>query len=361
MNRFSTTILLLALLYPSSLAAAPFFMGLAPLPNGGSSPNARAVSYDGSVVVGSEGQFGSYGRAVRWVNGVPEDLGVSNSAQVATDVSHDGSVIVGEYSSTLPRHGFIWSAGAVNNVSRFSFQGLNAAGTVAVGHTAQNDLVRHAARWEAGQITLLEEPTGPMPRSAAEAVSADGNIVVGSAGASTTTNAMEPVVWTGGSMSVLSGAGGFGLATDITPDGSAIVGHVASGTTGAVWRNGAIEWLERGPAISGVIVPWSISDDGRTIVGEGFRIGSIAMIWDENGTGRALSEVLNSLGVATDGWQLEQAYAVSGDGRTVVGSGRNSQGVRHSWIAFLPEPSLAWMLASCGFAVAANGVRGQRT
>ena len=221
----------------------------------------------------------------------------------------------------------------------------------------QNDLVAHAARWEAGEITLLEEPTGPKPRSAAEAVSADGNIIVGIATASTTTSAMEPVVWTGGSMSVLSGAGGFGLATDITPDGSVIVGHVATGTTGAVWRNGAIEWLERGPAISGVIVPWSTSDDGRVIVGEGFRTGSIAMIWDENGTGRALSKVLNTLGVATDGWQLEQAYAVSGDGRTIIGSGRNSQGTRQSWIAFLPEPSLAWILLSGGFALAAKGVR----
>ena len=135
MNRLSSAALLVALMCPSSLAAAPFFMGLAPPPGTSSSPTATAVSYDGSVVVGSDGQSPASRRAVRWVNGVPEDLGVSNSTHVATDVSHDGSVVVGESGPTLPRHGFVWNSGAVGNVARFSFQGVNAAGAIAVGYT----------------------------------------------------------------------------------------------------------------------------------------------------------------------------------------------------------------------------------
>jgi len=44
------------------------------------------------------------------------------------------------------------------------------------------------------------------------------------------------------------------------------------------------------------------------------------------------------------GWTLEPARDVSGDGRTIVGWGRNPSGDLEGWIADIPEPSTAFLM-----------------
>ena len=70
-----------------------------------------------------------------------------------------------------------------------------------------------------------------------------------------------------------------------------------------------------------------------------------------------LAVILTALGLDLSGWTLEVANAVSADGLTIVGWGTNPDGFREAWIAVVPEPSTALLLA-CGLAGLA--VRGKR-
>jgi hypothetical protein len=51
-----------------------------------------------------------------------------------------------------------------------------------------------------------------------------------------------------------------------------------------------------------------------------------------------------------DGWGLTQASAVSADGRTIVGFGRNPSGRNEAWVATIPEPSSLLLLAGAATA-----------
>jgi hypothetical protein len=58
---------------------------------------------------------------------------------------------------------------------------------------------------------------------------------------------------------------------------------------------------------------------------------------------RSLSEFLGTdygLAAALNGWRLEIASAVSGDGRTIAGWGMNPAGQYEAWrVQFVPEPA----------------------
>lgn len=103
-------------------AAGP---ALLPCAGIGGAKSARAVSPDGTIIVGSCGVcdfVGGSAQAARWVNGVPQALGVfpGDLGAVAVALSADGSVIVGyNYTQTYVHrgtHGFVWtpSTGMLN-------------------------------------------------------------------------------------------------------------------------------------------------------------------------------------------------------------------------------------------------------
>ena len=59
-----------------------------------------------------------------------------------------------------------------------------------------------------------------------------------------------------------------------------------------------------------------------------------------------LDQVLTELGVDLAGWTLIRATGVSDDGLTIVGDGTNPDGNPEAWIAVIPEPSTALLLAA---------------
>jgi hypothetical protein len=66
---------------------------------------------------------------------------------------------------------------------------------------------------------------------------------------------------------------------------------------------------------------------------------------------RKLADVLSpKVGSAIDGWILGAATAISADGLTIVGYGRNPSGNEEAWVAHLgtevPEPVSCTLLAS---------------
>jgi len=147
---------------------------------GGSRSDARAVSSDGSVVVGAANDLNGNPRAFRWTlaTGI-QDLGtLGGDGSEATDVSADGSVIVG------------WSSDANNIYRAFKWtaatgmQDLGAGdyskayGVSADGSVIILDVYPSAYRWTlSGGLEDLGTLGGAS--SSASDISADGSKICG--------------------------------------------------------------------------------------------------------------------------------------------------------------------------------------
>jgi probable HAF family extracellular repeat protein len=104
------------------------------------------------------------------------------------------------------------------------------------------------------------------------------------------------------------------------------------------------------PDSDGLTKAAGVSADGSVVIGLSGDLTNpdeAAFIWDAANGMRDLQQVLESqLGLDLTGWALRGATAVSTDGRTIVGWGHNPDGNREAWIATVPEPSTALLLAT---------------
>ncbi len=181
--------------------------------------------------------------------------------------------------------------------------------------------------------------------SRANAVSADGLVVVGKGASASGTEAFR---WTlGGGMvglGDLPGGSFLSEAYGVSADGSVVVGN---GSTSVGTR--AFRWTSGGGMVGLGFTPgggfgtaaYAVSADGSVVVGEGFDPGISAVIWDDTNGLRNLQDVLvNDLGLDLTGWLLTGAIGVSADGRTIVGTGNISGFFGQAWIATLGGPPL---------------------
>jgi probable HAF family extracellular repeat protein len=160
-------------------------------------------------------------------------------------------------------------------------------------------------------------------RSIANAVSSDGNTVVGYAYYSGTSH--YAVRWTpSGTSWNIQSLGTLGgdrsEATAASADGSVIVGW--SDTVGN-FESRAFRWtVSGGMQDIGVGVAHDVSADGNVIVGEGYNNNYYAFRWTSGGGMENLNTTYANL--LTNGSRLEVAYAISSDGRYIVGKGYNA-------------------------------------
>ena len=295
-------------------------------PDGYFSSEARGISADGSVVVGTVQPVFTDGldaaEAFRWTaatktTSLGTKVGGREMYTRASGVSADGSVVVGSS----------WGRG-VNGHWDFA-----------------------AFRWTAD--------SGMIPLSGihfASAMSDDGTTVVGAwseAPGSQTAHRSEAVRWSADKGAIRLGTlpgDNISGATDVSADGSVVVG-----TSYKYWDNDRgfeysdphlFRWTEAGGmADLGRIAPVAMSADGSVIVGN---CGPEALIWDEAHGIRPLRDATTSLGVDLGGWELESVRGISGDGRTVIGYGHDPSGNASGWIITVPEPAgllLAMLLA----------------
>ena len=285
-------------------------------------------------------------------------------------ISGDGSTVVGYQPSanSLGDSAVRWTAaqgivalGDLPGGANQSYaQAVSANGGVVVGWRS-SAAGGEAFRWTSseGMSTLDGFPEAPAGgRSTyAFATSADGAVIVGR---SDTGFGSESFRWTSstGAVGLVDTTGSyFGMnAQAVSGDGSVVVGFARNNATTQEafrWTSaGGVEGI--GDLPGGVFQSdaYAASYDGSVVVGRSFTsLGWEAFIWTAGAGMQSLSERLTALGVDLDGWFLMDAVGVSADGSTIVGTGINPLGRTEAFIATIPavpEPSSIALLVVGG-------------
>jgi probable HAF family extracellular repeat protein len=321
------------------------FMGLGDLPGGSFYSAAFDVSADGSIVVGE-----SNPRAFRWEAGsmIPlDDISASVFPKIARGVSPNGGFIVGVLDTGAAAEAFVWQGGVTTGLGippggHSDARGVSDDGLIIVGDILTN-AGYEAVRWEDGAMIPLGYLEGGGSRSYATDVSADGSVIVGG---SDSTEGWQPFLWENGVMIGLGNLpGGIfdGYAEAVSGDGRIVIGESYSdlGQEAFRWESGAMQGLGMLPGAT-ISLAQGLSADGSVIVGRCKSSAGYwtAFIWDSIHGMRNLQEFLEAdLGLDLTGWTLDSAHAVSDDGRTIVGEGVNPSGFREAWIAQIPPPT----------------------
>jgi uncharacterized membrane protein len=269
---------------------------------------AMAASADGSRVVGwvTPDDASNFYQPAVWTLSPPSELVLSTTFGAASAISADGLVVAGVFAEDAQDlSGFRWTkesgielidgvvAGDITWVA-MSGDGSTIVGTMLPPHP-QGYL---ASRWTkdtgAQLLTMSVDPDW----SDATGTNADGSIVVGGVHKYTDYES-EAYVWTApGPGQVLAGIEGFPWysATGVSADGGVIVGWSCASLQSC--PGGAIVWIDRKPS--------------------------------------HVSDVLASFAVDLGGGSLDNAVAVSFDGKVIVGNGHVPGGILGGWIVRLP-------------------------
>jgi probable HAF family extracellular repeat protein len=336
------------------------------------------------------------------------NLGGTVHATYAYDVSGDGSAVVGiGFDSNNVGVSFLWkTSGELHVFDDADAFAISSDGLAVTGnkHFGFGDTA--AFRWTAaGGYQNIETPPFDQAFSRGYALSSDGSVIVGQGG-------VHPFRWSAATGMTLLGqipSKESGYALDVSDNGQVIVGHMYHGGTAndeafrwtsatgmvrlgylpnrmtqsygsAVSQDGtvivgsssdgggreAFRWTAGGGMVSLGDLPGGgvdsiasdVSGDGSITVGAGTSAEDlgIAVFWNKQGQIANLRNYLVNRGVpGLDGWRLRLPWAISRDGRTIVGEGFNPQGQQAAWMATIPEPSagLLAMLSLAGL----NAVR----
>jgi MprA protease rhombosortase-interaction domain-containing protein len=296
-------------------------------------------------------------------------------------ISADGSTVVGEVTSPTGIRAGYWRAStgvqtirdARREFSPFYATAASADGSTIVGAAFGIEEPYQGFVFDAvdGFRALGGLPDIPPGLAIPTAVSADGSIVAGGMDSGFIWDAAN------GMRSLADYTGGaFGQPViDISDDGTTILGwnSVSSAATGRqslrgfeahaisgdgttvvgdlhhayIWDAEHGERLLSGPPIATESRAWGVSRDGSTVVGtyEAFpTYRRSSFIWNATSGFIDLQVLLASLGISTEGWVL-QARTISADGLTIAGNGVNPDGASEAWVAMIPEPQTALLLA----------------
>lgn len=355
-------IVLLIPIHPPISAAVPTFHGLGYLSGGSPESVAFGVSADGTVVVGRASAGGNDAPFIWREGSGMMSLAVSIPScptGAAHGVSPNGLVVAVACGSRAVR----WSETdgpedldtLPGGTYGYAF-GLSQDGNVIVGYGDSAASSNHEAfRWtRAGGTGGLGDLPGGSFTSSASDVTPDGSVIVGSGITDDGTRAFRWTIDAG--LAPLSGdpAGQFDTwANAVSSDGAAVVGIISrpDGSSEAYRWTESTGVVGLGDLPGGGSAPRSeavgVSGDGRIVVGHGLTdLGDEAFIWDpDNGLRRVVDALSEDFGLDLAGWQLLNASDVSNDGATIVGWGINPGGTYEAWRAVIPEPSPALMLS----------------
>lgn len=289
-----------------------------------------------------------------------------NASGSGLNINNDGTCIVGYQDSGqfTQFHAFRWTAATKavdlgtldppNNSSRSSFAtDTNQDCSVVVGFsdvTAQG-AIQHAFRWTSGGMVDIGAPGGAGRNSRAFGVSSNGTVLVGDAdfpaGAFTRKGAYR---WTGGSFTDLIPGTTPSLATTVTADGTVVVGQMGTTTSSSAFR-----WSTQNPTAQPIgplpghtaAAATGVSDNGKIVVGisnpdflqyRGPVLGwnqGIAFRWTQAKGIQDLRQILVDGGVDMTGITLVSVTGMSRDGQTIQGQATTPQTGPNETVAYV--------------------------
>ncbi len=304
-------------------------------------------SADGSTAFGLAVRLPSPAEGFRWTTNegahfFQPPAGVSVIGP--TGVSGDGSIVVGSAFFNQAIGGYRWTeASGVVTIPEVSPLSISDNGLYEIGVTSQSG---QPYRWSQGDGYQYLSPSA----GRATSVSADGSVIVG------TKSGVPGFGWRWTQQEGIQSLGTVpadwdsSTPADLSPDGSVIVGSL---TRSKDSQQLAYRWTaDLGYDILATFAepipttPHAVAADGRTIVGYGLLDGErVAVIWLADGSIHRMDDYLASLGADTTGWiQFDDATAISDDGLTIIGNGRNAQNGVEGWIVHIPSPTSALVL-----------------
>ncbi len=344
----------LALVTSTLVHAEPRFQPLGSL---GGSSQAWGISADGAVIVGSSYNASRF-EAFRWdADSGMEGLGILSNdlgaSSIAWGASADGSVIAGGSTvNFLGQEAFRWTRassmegiGDLDGGGPFSIaRDVSADGGPAVGAGSSTAYDTEAALWNDTSPEGLGTLIGGR-LSELWAISGRGNLAVG--WSSSDTQSSRAIVWSrSGGLLPLPRLDEFELSSSalgVSADGSTIVGwsRDAAGTTATRWtgKRRSVERLGNLPHGASNSRAWDVSNSGHIVVGVGVGPdGEEAFIWDPVHGMRSLRDTLIAEQVTgLEGWQLQQATAISDDGTKIAGFGTNASGEFEAFLIDLDD------------------------
>ena len=341
----------------------------------GPSSAARAVSADGSVVVGSFGMLVNGVEVERpfifTFNGGAKPLPLPSVVRDANvtpfAVSGNGQGWVGQYRTPtgsaggppFPIGGTENIGGAFvipTNATGGAAFDTNADGMVSVGYfTDGSTNGPRAVRWDGmGTPMPLPPPASVMSVGyVAGAVTRDARIIAGTAKDAVGTPFV--VFWAAAGTDIPPTRRAPIAASEIEVHGVSADGQTVAGT---IWDPAFMNFAFMSTAadLGNIRVPtpqsgmtplrsniWDVSDDGQVLVGDvdpsmmGMMNGMTqATVWKPDGSAQPLMNLLFTARLDPMGWQLTRAYGVSADGKVIVGEGRDPNNVRGGFIVRLP-------------------------
>ncbi len=342
MSRCISVLSIVAVLSGTALCRAQ--VTLFTLPNVSDQSQARAVSADGSTIVGSLGC-----QTFVWRLGESVTLFGQSGCTNPDDVSADGSMVVGTTSQFgVPgQQGYKWTASGgmqllgIEGQAPFSHaKRLSDDGLVVVGSFTDGVNPYASATWRNG---------GPWQAAPVShdwlAVNADGSVLAGVYQVSFTPPVAVPFRQRDDGIEYMENLLGAVNANpaDCSADGSVVVGGTAILASPILSR--ATLWNEAGDAMDLGCLPnhygsgaYAVSGDGTTVVGISYNSSTTdhrGFIWSESRGMRSLNDVAS---VATSD-RIWQASSVSFDGCIVVG-GIMVNGVSRAFaLRSIPVPS----------------------
>jgi probable HAF family extracellular repeat protein len=321
---------------------AQIFSGIG-VPDGFINSHATAISGDGATAVGwVDAGFSTASQGFRWSSPAGTQILALQDGMFwsrAYDVSYDGSIIVGSQNS-FPDYTAYHAASWTNGGASHAIPGTESLESNAFAISDNGRTIVGTTGMTLSMAFRYTEDTGLVTPNVSvtygHGVSPDGSIALGS----------RPLIafrWAeGGELDPID----LRRANAIT-SGGLIVGDIYAGSTteAALWSDATgLQELGRldGQRDSAAV---AVSADGSIVVGYS---GTRAFLWTSDLGMVDLNAYLTGLGIDLTGWTLNNAADISADGLTIVGTGIHeyAPGLTRTegWVVTIPSPGAAMLL-----------------
>jgi uncharacterized membrane protein len=310
------------------------------------------VSRDGNVVVGTfvidtiSGNSHAFRFSNSMISALEEPLDTTYSAPVAVDET--GATIAGNFSEGAGFFALAWIDGspvplqgpAATTIQSSTAYAVSADGSTFVGNVMQND-ERSAVRWSGGPATGLP-PLAIPGNTTASAISGNGALIAGHV-QSSMDGTWYLAQWNSqqGAWNNMPEPANSVFPFAVSDDGFVISGmYVNQGGEYEPFRfvGDTFEDMGLPTDIAGAVIS-AASADGATAVGDATTTAdpiARAYVWTESEGFVFLDDLLTTLGIDFEGFDLRAARGVSANGKVIVGDAVNSRNRPEGFVVRLP-------------------------